>query len=31
MDNIIDDLYKKDFLLTWEKSNKALKTILELA
>lgn len=27
----MNDLYKKDFLLTWEKSDKALKTILELA
>ena len=27
----MNDLYQKDFLLTWEKSEKALKTILELA
>jgi len=27
----MNDLYQKDFLLTWEKSDNALKTILELA
>ncbi|NOX84684.1 MAG: knotted carbamoyltransferase YgeW [Chlorobi bacterium] len=27
----MNDLYQKDFLLTWEKSDQALKTILELA
>ena len=27
----MNDLYQKDFLLTWEKSDEALKTILELA
>ncbi len=27
----MNDLYQKDFLLTWEKSDQSLKTILELA
>jgi len=31
MENTTNDLYLKDFLLTWEKSDNALKTILELA